>query len=194
MSLPHAIETLSGSMFDFDAPSAASISVEDIAVALGNTCRFGGHVKRYYSVAEHAVLVHRLVADAGFPPDVCYAALHHDSQEAYLGDIPTPLKRKIKAAAPGVWEELCYDTDRALCEALGVDPETLHHDAVSAADSLALAYEAAILKPSGRAQRHGAWTEMSSSDVPRWAVWCLPPDAAADEFLNVHYLTLDACG
>jgi hypothetical protein len=182
VKLPHAIETLSGGMFDFDRPQADQVDIGDIATALGNTCRFGGHVKRYYSVAEHALLVYRLVKNGGFPPDVCYAALHHDSHEAYLGDIPTPLKRTLGRS----WKRRAAKVDTVICDQLGIAHELMEHDAVKAADSMALSYEAAILKPSGRAQRHGAWLQMDASEVPVWAVLGHPPEQAAYWFAEFH--------
>jgi hypothetical protein len=190
MSIEHSIETLSGSMFDYDAPAVETIDIEDIVRALGNCCRFGGHVRQYYSVAEHAVLVYRLVRDAGFPADVCYGALHHDSHEAYLIDAPTPLKRKIKVAAPGVWEDLETLIDSAICAALGVKQHLFHHDAVKAADMQALSYEAAVLKPSGTAQHSKTpvpgWVKADLDDVPAWAVQGWLPDQASAAFLNAH--------
>lgn len=81
------IQTRSGIPFYPQDPRPEDICVEDIAHALGNLCRFSGHVKRYYSVAEHSVLVSRLV-----PPRFALAALLHDASEAYLVDIPKPIK------------------------------------------------------------------------------------------------------
>jgi hypothetical protein len=184
----HAIETLSGSMFDFDEPRAQDVDINDIATALGNLCRFGGHTRRYYSVAEHAVLVYRLVRDAGYEPEVCFAALHHDSHEAYLGDIPTPLKRLMGDAR----HDLEAAVDRAIAQRLVVDltPNT----AVKSADSLALSYEAAVLKPSGRAQRHEAWVQVDPADVPTWAVVGYPPTVATHRFLTFHREAERACG
>lgn len=183
----HAIETLSGSMFDFDDPHPKDVDIDDIAIALGNTCRFGGHVKRYYSVAEHAVLVYRLVRDAGYHPETCLAALHHDDHEAYLGDIPTPLKRLMGDAR----HELERMVDRAISAALFVDllPDTR----VKAADTVALSWEAAVLKPSGQAQRHGAWVKVDAADVPAWAVIGYTPAVAAHRFLCFHREAIRAC-
>ena len=71
----------------------AQVCIEDIAHALSNICRFGGHTRRFYSVAEHSVrMADELWAGRGTGM-LSLAALLHDAPEAYLGDIPAPLKR-----------------------------------------------------------------------------------------------------
>jgi hypothetical protein len=51
----HEVETFSGLYVDTEDPRPDTIRLEDIAHALANTCRYGGHCSRFYSVAEHAV-------------------------------------------------------------------------------------------------------------------------------------------
>lgn len=82
------IETRSGIIFHFLDPKPEEIKIEDIAYALANQCRFNGHCSRFYSVAEHSVLVASLVE-----PKDRLAALLHDASEAYLSDIPSPIKQ-----------------------------------------------------------------------------------------------------
>lgn len=81
------INTLSGKHFSFTETDPATISIEDIAGALSNLCRFTGHVQDFYSVAQHSVYVSRLV-----PPELALEALLHDAAEAYCGDVSSPLK------------------------------------------------------------------------------------------------------
>lgn len=82
------IQTYSGRAFNPTEPLEDSIVIQDIAHSLSMQCRFSGHVKVFYSVAQHCVLVSYLCA----PEDALWGLLH-DASEAYLVDIPSPLKR-----------------------------------------------------------------------------------------------------
>lgn len=63
------------------------IDLVDIAHGLSNRCRFNGQCKRFYSVAAHSLRVAELV-----PRELRLQALLHDASEAYLFDMPAPLK------------------------------------------------------------------------------------------------------
>lgn len=82
------IVTFSNVIFHPLDPNPETILIEDIAHALSLLCRYNGHCLRFYSVAEHCVRVSMEV-----PPEDRLAALLHDASEAYLADIPRPLKR-----------------------------------------------------------------------------------------------------
>lgn len=81
------IKTATGLYFPLLAPSPEFIRIEDIAHALSNLCRFTGHVRHFYSVAQHSYLASHLV-----PPEDALVALLHDASEAYIADISRPLK------------------------------------------------------------------------------------------------------
>lgn len=81
------IQTATGLQFWPIAPSPSDVCVEDIAHALSMLCRFGGHCLRFYSVAEHSVLLSR----AASAENKLWALLH-DASEAYLVDVPRPIK------------------------------------------------------------------------------------------------------
>ena len=84
---PGMIRTFTGKMINVFEPDPELICIEDIAHALSNLCRFGGHTRQFYSVAEHSLLVANLVSHKHK-----LAALLHDASEAYLVDIPSPIK------------------------------------------------------------------------------------------------------
>ena len=87
VNAPDAIQVASGSFFRPLDPDHRYIDVKDIAHALANLCRFGGHCRQFYSVAQHSVLV-SLWCD---PEDGMWGLLH-DAAEAYLGDLSSPIK------------------------------------------------------------------------------------------------------
>lgn len=81
------IQTYSNKKFHILAPRREEICVEDIAHALSMQCRYTGHCRWHYSVAQHAYLASLFVA-APF----AYEALHHDDSEAYICDMNRPMK------------------------------------------------------------------------------------------------------
>ena len=82
------ILTASGRTLDFLNPQPDQIDILDIAQGLANECRFSGQCKVFYSVAQHCVLASQFVDDEKY----AFEALMHDASEAYLRDIPRPLK------------------------------------------------------------------------------------------------------
>lgn len=81
------MQTATGRQFFPMDPRPEEIHIEDIAAALAKLCRFGGHSTRFYSVAEHCVLMSRVAS-----PGVAFEALMHDASEAYLCDVIRPIK------------------------------------------------------------------------------------------------------
>ncbi len=82
--------TFNGRRFNIMEPIIDDIDLGDIIQSLSNQCRFAGHCDRFYSVAQHSVNVAHLVADE-FKP----WALFHDAAEAYISDIPRPVRNAI---------------------------------------------------------------------------------------------------
>lgn len=88
------IQTFSGVAFPLFEPKPSDVRIADIAHSLSMQCRYNGHIKRFYSVAEHCwLLSHMVSVEAALP------ALLHDAPEAYIGDMVSPLKREMKAYA-----------------------------------------------------------------------------------------------
>lgn len=88
---PGMLRTFTGMVINVFDPKPEDICIEDIAHALSNICRFNGHSAKFYSVAEHCIRC----ADAIENPRNRMAALMHDAAEAYIGDVPTPIKRML---------------------------------------------------------------------------------------------------
>lgn len=88
------IQTHTGKKFFPLDPRLEDICIEDIARALSMQCRYAGHVARFYSVAEHSVRISHLVEERTGDVAKTLWGLLHDATEAYLSDIPRPLKRQ----------------------------------------------------------------------------------------------------
>jgi 5'-deoxynucleotidase YfbR-like HD superfamily hydrolase len=87
------IQTYTGKKFDIFNPDINSICIEDIAHSLSLQCRFNGHCSEFYSVAEHCMLMSSYARSLE-PRDKTFELmlLLHDASEAYLCDIPRPIK------------------------------------------------------------------------------------------------------
>lgn len=86
-----SIQTVSGNLVHLNDPKVADIDIGDIAHALSHICRYTGHCREFYSVAQHSVLVSRCL-----PPHLALWGLLHDAAEAYIGDVSKPLKLVIE--------------------------------------------------------------------------------------------------
>lgn len=93
------VQTFTGRQFFPFSPTPESIDIRDIAHALSQLCRYNGHCVRHYSVAEHSVHVSRIVGARINDLTLARWALLHDASEAYLADVPRPVKH-LPAMAP----------------------------------------------------------------------------------------------
>jgi hypothetical protein len=105
------IQTYTGRAIWVLDPRPDEIDIRDIAHMLAMKCRFSGATRRFYSVAQHSILLSYAV-----PSAIAYAALHHDDTEAYLPDVPTPVKPFLVG-----FKELERTVEAVVCAALGVD-------------------------------------------------------------------------
>lgn len=80
--------TYSGVQFFIEDPRIEDIRAEDIAHSLSRQCRYAGHIKDFYSVAQHSVIVSQNV-----PQEIALCGLLHDAAEAYCQDLIRPIKR-----------------------------------------------------------------------------------------------------
>lgn len=182
------IETFSGSTFDPLRPNFADIRIEDIAHALANQCRFSGHTRFRYSVAEHSVRVSEWISPAllrdetwdgaqGSHDARCLWGLLHDASEAFLVDLPSPIK-KARGSAIGVeYRAIERRLMVAVCKRFGlpiVEPEIVRE-----ADAVILATEVRDLMHGDRPY----WAKLTHApDAGRIRPWA--PDVAEFEFLR----------
>jgi hypothetical protein len=161
------LRTVSGRLIDVLAPDPAQITIGDIAHALARLCRFGGHTREFYSVAQHSVLVSHLALadDARF-------ALLHDASEAYLVDVPRPIKT---TSALGGYLDVEERLQRAIYDRFGLAGAVPL--SVAIADDWALAAEFRDLLPAHPGDR---WSERAG-DHP--LIQPLPPAEAERLFL-----------
>lgn len=133
MSTDHSILTYTGRSISMTEPDETEFHISDIAHALSQICRFGGHTRQFYSVAQHSVLVSWLV-----PVDYRLQALLHDAAEAYYGDMVQPLKGLPSMRPYRDYERILQSR---LFEAYGVSPTAHSTAAVKHADLQMLATE-----------------------------------------------------
>jgi len=125
----NCIRTFTGLYIDVFNPTPDMICIEDIAHGLNNVCRFAGQIREFYSVAQHSVNVCSMV-----PLELKLQALLHDASEAYLGDMPSPIKRNFPE-----YKKVEHNLMKVIAEKFGFDHEL--HPQVKEADKKALENE-----------------------------------------------------
>ena len=117
------LQTVSGRWVNPFDPDPEQLDAGDIARALANQCRFGGHCRVFYSVAQHSVIVSELVEGRGGDTEDAFAALMHDATEAYLGDMPHPLKHRSQLGRS--FREAEGHLEHAIRERFGIRADVL---------------------------------------------------------------------
>jgi hypothetical protein len=123
------IQTYSGLQFWPLSPRPEDVRIEDIAHALSMKCRYAGHCREFYSVAQHSVLVSENV-----PPADALWGLLHDAGEAYFADIVRPIKKSHP-----IFDEIEAAIMASICDAFGLPPD--QPESVSRADVVLLMTE-----------------------------------------------------
>lgn len=177
------ILTYSGHYFDFLNPERNQFRIEDIAHALSHVCRFAGHTREFYSVAQHSVLASRWIEHQLNPKgflefsslarEVARAGLLHDAAEAYLGDITRPLKQLLPE-----YKVIEHRVEAALFSEFALDyplPGEVKH-----ADLVMLATEQRDLMP----PHDDEWTLIAGIEPLREVINPWHPEKARREFLK----------
>lgn len=168
------IETASGLYYHFLNPSEDEIKIEDIALSLANKCRFSGHTQ-FFSVAEHCLSVaYRL------PPELRLAGLLHDAAEAYLGDIPSPIKQEL---LDYLYLEKINET--IIEKKFNLQLSSQDRIAIKTSDLQALYTEAHYLLPS-KGKDWGMFEKGFWEIEPEFRPQCLPPVFAYAEFMRAY--------
>jgi 5'-deoxynucleotidase YfbR-like HD superfamily hydrolase len=128
------IQTYTGKQYWPIDPRSEDIDIRDIAHALSMLCRFGGHCLKFYSVAEHSVHIARWLYQR-HGAHVALCGLMHDATEAYVTDVPRPLKPFLNG-----YKQTEQQNWLAIAAAMGL-PATLP-PIVKEADTRALTEEA----------------------------------------------------
>lgn len=168
------MQTATGRKFWPLDPRADEVFIEDIAHSLSLQCRYAGHCLRFYSVAEHCVLMARKLRWEGV--DVALYALLHDAAEAYTVDVPRPLKRFLVG-----YKEAEAKVMSAIAERFGLADEmpAVVHDA----DNRIIGDELANLVPMDWHAKHA---DPLGVELKYWS-----PEKAREEFMATFDALMD---
>lgn len=164
------IRTFTGKYFWPLEPKVEDVDIKDIAHALANQCRWTGHVREFYSVAQHSVLVAN-----NLPVRFALEGLLHDATEAYLVDLARPVKH-----APGlgeIYRAVEEKLDAVIREKFGL-PATVS-PAVKEIDNV-------LLWTEKRDFMEGDWTERLAGEpkLLKWKIVPWVPKVAEEIFLG----------
>ena len=177
MAIENFVETRSGKRVSVTDPQPHQFDIKDIAYALSNTCRFNGHCSGFYSVAEHSVAV-----ALRLPRNLRLAGLLHDATEAYLGDIPSPIKQYLAD-----YRQLEATFEAAIVRKFDLELTANDWQQVKEADIDALFTEAHFLIPS----KGSDWAYFQGPVVHKvnydLKPVCLPPQHAFQLFMGLYY-------
>lgn len=158
--------TFSGAQYWPADPRPEDVRIVDIAHALSMGCRYSGHTRFFYSIAEHSILVSEVL-----PPELKLAGLMHDAPEAYIHDISGPLKRSLPDYRRV--EDLNW---RVIAEKFGLDYDM--HPSIHQADVAVLLTEMKHLLPPFQ------WDHGMQGEPADVQIMCLSPEEAESLFLH----------
>lgn len=163
-------------------PRLDEITIEDIAHSLSLQCRWNGHCREFYSVAQHCVLVAQEAQE--IEPRAALWGLMHDATEAYLTDVPRPLKPLLKG-----YKEAEDNLALAIIDKFNIPFDEAIADAVHQADGIQLFLERNELLddpviPWGDPQYHEANNIHTKLSDEYEDFYCWEPKTAAWRFME----------
>lgn len=136
------LKTVSGQLVDVRNPQPYMFNSTDIAVGLSHECRFGGQLSTFYSVAQHSLMVYAMA-----PRELKLLALLHDAPEAYLKDIPKPLKVVLGS----VYADIEKSFEQAIFKRFDVEQ---HVELIKKYDKEAVEFEDSVLRSGNHVDAH----------------------------------------
>lgn len=186
------MEIRNGVFFDVLNPDTSKIGITTIAHALSRQARFGGHPFRTISVAEHSYWA-SIMIDAGMIVSrheadlIRLQALLHDATEAFLVDVPSPVKRLLPR-----YYEIEAGLARAIGDKFGVELEKLYFETKTVDARLCLTEKLAFLGPDGLDRPE--WAPLSHNYephrftfLPKWLDRLLNPDKRDVPTIHYHW-------
>ncbi len=171
-----SITTRSGRQVSLLNPQPSQIDIGDIAHGLAFQCRFNGQTSRFYSIAQHSLMVASIL-----PDHLKLAGLLHDAAEAYVGDVVQPLKLLLPD-----YQLIEHRFTQAIGMRLGVNLD--HHPEVKHADLVALATEKRDLLPRERCQ----WEVLEGISPISRLTLPMSPEQAEEAFTNTFFAFREA--
>ena len=169
------ITTRSGRQVSLLNPQYSQIDIGDIAHGLAYQCRFNGQTSRFYSIAQHCLMVASIL-----PDHLKLAGLLHDAAEAYIGDVVQPLKVLLPD-----YQVIESNFNQAIELRFNVNLD--HQEEVKAADLIALATEKRDLLPRERCD----WELLKGIRPLDRLTLPMSPEQSEESFMRTYFALLE---
>jgi len=172
------LQTYTGRVLKPLDPWPGDFDIQDIAWSLAMQCRYNGHTKVFYSVAAHSILVSEFL-----PLHLRLEGLLHDASEAYLSDLPSPIKQQMPEYRK---------VEEQLESVIATQFHLIYpmHPKVKWADDYVFQLECGLVMGGEIARKFAVDSperDIVESAIIRYAAW--NPEVVAQEFLR-HYRTI----
>lgn len=161
---PGYVATSSGRLFDVVNPTPEQVDIHEIAYALANVNRFGGHTKWPYTVAQHSVYCAIECQRRYDTPHLELACLLHDAAEAYVGDVIRPVKRLIAS----VYRPIEDRVQAAIWQRFGLEIDADVERVIKDVDNAVVMAESAALMI-GSCSWNWEGVDRSPIEIRRWS-------------------------